>query len=434
MIDDLYFERELKERIKERLIRRSKRTNRIYDEEYSNPYNPNYESEYDFMGCEKISEITEEVFQDFDSAIERYYFINSDKEDDETNYYEKYSIPFKEKFTDKNLFEEFNKRDLTEEEDTYLKLQTYKGDVVNTEYFVKKAFVQIILRRKILEEFSQEQIEGMLDVMKKDNRYAFFSKLLSDKPFGENVAKEYEELIENDTIKDYDRAINCGGYALRIDVPIFPPIVETQYEAVSKILNEYDFVRLLGEKQLEDDEYLVFYKWYRNKDGIGHHFIRVDSDGTVREKNSVDKAKNFSDWADIYKDSKQTAFAVKKEHKMFGYSFMENKKNEILNFEDAAEKSIDEHNNTFSYHDREYHFKKNENGKAIIITNDNKIVGEAIIEEDDRIVDVIDGQKDYVENILGFVNPIIKNGKLVNFDEFKKQKTNDDKDNNEIEL
>ena len=444
--DDFYFEKELRKIIKEKNIKRSKQTNIRKDEEYSNPYNPNYETEYDFMGCEKVSKITEDVLQEFDTAIELYYKElykeNHENQEDKENedeqdidFYEQYSIPFKEQFTDKKLYEEFRNAKLSDEEESYLKLKTFKSEHFERDLYVKRTFERIILRHKIKEMFSEEEIKKILEIIKNkmnriyenDKRYAYFTKLLSDKPFGDNIVEEYENLIENETTEAFNRLINCGGYALKIDTTIFPPLVDDPYKAASSIVDTFKFVRLLEDKPLEDDEYLVFYRWYLVDGRRGHHFIRVDSDGVVREKNGVNEPQIFQNWAKIFQDSVQIAFAVKKEHKMFGYEWGNKTPNNGLNFEETAEKNIKERNNSFVYRNREYHFKKDSTGK-IIITNDNKIIAEAIIDDDDCVVYILKGQKDYVENVSGFVDPIIKDGKLLNFDEFKKQPIRDDND------
>lgn len=427
--DDLYFEKELRRRIKERIIKLSRETNRRNDEEFSNPFNPDYEIKYDIMGCEEVSQITEDVLQDFDSVIELYYRKLYKEDESDTNFYEKYSIPFKEQFTDKKLYEAFNNIEFTEEEETYLKLENYKYRIYFDEYSPNYTFAKILLRRKIIETFGEESFQTFLDIIKNDmnktKMYDYFSKLFSDTPYGENIIEEYEKLIEDNTTRKFNDKINCGGYAIKIDTPIFPPIVENQYKAVSKILDTYKFVRLLGDKPLEDDEYLVFYRWYKKDGMVGHHFVRADSDGMVREKNGADELRIFTNWAEVYQDSVQAVFAVKKDHKMFGYEWVSSAKVEGLDFEETAEKNIKERNNSFMYHDREYHFKKDNSGKVVIITNDNKIVAETIIEEDDCLVDVLEEQKDYVENVLGFTTPIIQNGKLVNLDAFKRQQRRD---------
>lgn len=159
----------------------------------------------------------------------------------------------------------------------------------------------------------------------------------------------------------------------------------------------------------------------------GHHFIRVDSDGTVREKDGAGEPRIFKDWGvlDNIEESNEAVFAVKKEHKMFGHKLPDlNSMPQYLNFEQSVEKCIKEKQKMFSYHNHNFYIQNsNEDHNVFTIYSDNmKNVGCCIAVEEECLVEVLENSKEFVENTSFSVKPIIIDGKLVNYEEFKEKK------------
>lgn len=75
--------------------------------------------------------------------------------------------------------------------------------------------------------------------------------------------KELREKLQREG-GDFNRIINCGGYALKIDTCVFPG--ECDFDTkVSSILELFSFVRLLGDTKLQEDEYLVLFRAERRR-------------------------------------------------------------------------------------------------------------------------------------------------------------------------
>ena len=237
---------------------------------------------------------------------------------------------------------------------------------------------------------------------------------------------DYKE-SEEEILTTFNFSINCGGYALKIDKCIFPISKGNPSKNVSTILKRFPFVRLLGEKALEDDEYLVIYRTFK-KEHLGHHFIRVDSNGTVREKDGFCKTKIFDDWNECYKNEQEVLFAVKKEHQMFGYKIPDE---EGLDFAETINQAIIQKNNSFSYHNHDFCLKKSKENDILVTTSKGQIIGDVFIDGEECAIELKDRMEEYVENFSVSIKPIIKDGKLINLDEFKK--TSKEKDNIGIE-
>lgn len=73
----------------------------------------------------------------------------------------------------------------------------------------------------------------------------------------------------------------------------------------------------------------------------------------------------------------------------------------------------------FSYHNHSFCMKKSKQDEVFVTTIEGQIVAYVIIDENDCLVEIIESQKRYVENFSGAINPIICNGKLMNFEQFK---------------
>lgn len=250
------------------------------------------------------------------------------------------------------------------------------------------------------------------------------------KPYPKSVYEENFKSPTKRTITGFNRRMNCGGYALEIDGCLFPN-GDTLGGYVSSLLERYKFIRLLGDKPLQDDEYLVFYRFFeyeKNKGrNNGHHFIKVNDDGLVVEKSGSEHLRIFEGWDERYDDSPEVAFAVKKEHDNeidndldMWFNWIDIKKG--LDFEGSIYQSILNKSNQFEYHGHKFNLKKSAEEELFVTDEKGEIVAEVLVEGEDIAVGIKEGKEDYVENFSGPVKPIIENGRLVNLDEFKKGK------------
>ena len=252
------------------------------------------------------------------------------------------------------------------------------------------------------------------------------------RPYARAVFEKKHGNTTKSTIKGINKRINCGGYALEID-GVFLPNEDSLSGYVSNILEHYDFIRLLGDEPLHDDEYLVFYRFfkYSENDGNnkGHHFIKVNSDGLVVEKCGNEPVRIFEGWDERYNESPEVAFAVRKDHDFEIGNVLDSDSNIIrlekgLDFEGSIFKAILQKNNQVNYHGHSFRLKKSSNEELFVISETGSIVAEVVIDGEDTKVVITEGQEDYIENFSGFVKPIIRNGRLINIDEFRRVKEN----------
>ena len=172
---------------------------------------------------------------------------------------------------------------------------------------------------------------------------------------------------------------------------------------------------------------------YRTRKGenTGHHFIRIDEDGVIREKDGSNNPQLFSEWSMKSKEKNECVdyiFAVKKEHKMFGYESSDVNYNG-KNFEESTEEAIRNKQNQFLYHCQKFFLKKSEQDQIYVAMETGRIVAEVLVDGDECIVDVNPENEGFVENYMGKVKPIIENGKLINYAEFQKNRQSKIKEN-----
>lgn len=379
-----------------------------------------------------ISETTKSIYQKFDDIIYIYYekkFGNSKNYNEIDEMIEN----FKNQLTDNKLIEAYNTYEFSSEEIEYIKLveisSTWKGKH-SFDVTAKYAIIEILLKAKIIEEFGAEAIQTFIDIMQNElsqsPKYAGtikqYMQLFSDNPYGDNIHNKLEHNIDEKAKQRFNDKINCGGYALKIDQCIYPTNQNNFSKSISSILDRFPFVRLLGDKKLEDDEYLVIYRAPEGKNS-GHHFIRVDDDAMVKEKDGNGQPRVFQNWGNLT-NATEALFAVKKDHKMFGYNSREINYNykKGLNFEESVAKAISEKNNSFSYHNHNFSLKKSKDDEIIIISDNGEIIAEVVADESECLVEVQEDKKKYVENFSCDISPIICNGKLINFQDFKQNR------------
>lgn len=409
-MEDLYFENELKRR---KLEDAKTVSDRII---------------VHFSDSDAMSFTTEQIYQNFDDILEAYLrrkFGNTKDYNEIWNMIEE----FKSQLTDKNLFEMYKKINFTEEELAYIKLTELSGkwrDEKNILANANHAVIDILLRRKIIEYFGESSFVEFRNIINEEfgklSEYTktvkHYMQLLSDEPYGKDVTGKLEERIEEYANNLFNNQINCGGYALKIDECVYPSYQMDFSSSVSLLLNKFEFIRLLGDEPLKDDEYIVIYRAPKGKNDR-HHFVRIDEDGIVREKDGYEEKRIFKNWGDL-EDAPEAVFAVKKDHKMFGYNLQSDKKDvEGLNFEQSVSKAIEERSNTFLYHGHTFHLKKTPQEDIVIVSDSGIIVADAVSVDEEVIVEVRKGQDGYVENFMGTIKPIIKDGRLINFNNFK---------------
>lgn len=382
-----------------------------------------------------ISNTTKEVFENFRDIID-IYNLRKYKNKEAVDKILDMGDEFEQYLTDNYLGEMYEKAEFSDEELLYIqyvqlsnKWRGHSSFDIDKQY----AIVDILLKRIIIQEFGEDSIDIFVKIMedekdrpKMKSTCTHFLQLFSEKPYGTTLQQDFESELEEKADYLFNYKINCGGYALEIDTCIFPFSCKDFSQSVSTILDKFPFVRLLGDKKLKDDEYLVIYR--SNSKNTGHHFIKIEDDGTVKEKNGPEAPKEFNGWENL-ENCEEAIFAVKKEHKMFGYDLMEvnceDKKG--LNFEETITQAISNRTNTFYYHGHKYSLKKSSD-EEIFIESDGIIIAHVLTDGKECIAEIREGKEAYVENFSGNVTPIIENGHLINRGEFIENKSHTDCD------
>lgn len=305
---------------------------------------------------------------------------------------------------------------LTEQEERnirYEELKYYSGDIITP-------ISKVLLRRKLL-DFIKEfmEIDRVIEMLEKGadrgvriRQSQYIKEFLSDKFWV--TEEQWQKRLEEENERWFNDRINCGGYALELDTCVFNHSKDFE-SAVSELLKKMSFVRLLGDTELEDDEYLVIWKVH---EGGGHHFIKVQEDGTIIEKDGNGPIRKFSGWGKTLNGCPEAVFAVKKEHNMHfeenGFSLISIDGKDGLDFEQTAQSAIQAKKNSFEYHNHTYYFKRDESGNVYICSK-GRIVADAFIEDEQCLVDILESEKRYVSNTQPPQPLIIKEGKIQNW-------------------
>lgn len=302
--------------------------------------------------------------------------------------------------------------ELTPEERLYL--QYNSGAIFYQGYSEVKPISKILLRRmfidcitklvgeknidfKALKESSLGRLTSILEIVAGD---IFVTQEQFDKKLAEQVDLRFNQRI------------NCGGYALELDTFVVNHCDDFE-KAVSDLLNKVPFIRLLGDTKLGDDEYYVLWRFQRKG---GHHFVKIQDDGTVIEKDGCDPIREFSGWSNL-ENCPEAVFAVKKEHdrwihhERFESICIDGKKG--MNFEQTVQQAVQEQKNSFEYHNHSYSFKKGEN-EMVFLCSEGRIIADVFIEDGDCDVDIRMGEERYVSNTQPTQPLQIKDGKLQN--------------------
>lgn len=283
------------------------------------------------------------------------------------------------------LNELLKKIEFTEDERYYLAYENIKGS--NTNHLLN-----ILLRRKLIQGYNNEDCAKIIETIKAENpviteRVTSVINLLEKANWPKK--DEINRLIDEKAEVLYNGRINCGGYALKVDSCVWPS--NSGFEGcVTGILENFPFVRLIGDSELAEDEYLVAYRISEN----GHHFIRMEEDGTITEKCSAEPPKNFEGWdADLLLDGREAVFAVKKEHDMGSESVVI----EGMNFEQTVKHVLSEGNNTFEYHCHKYSITEN-GGENIVINDAGEKVADVVSNDQEYSVRIDSDKEDFISN------------------------------------
>lgn len=214
---------------------------------------------------------------------------------------------------------------------------------------------------------------------------------------------------------------NCGGYALEIPICIWPVPNYTFEEKVLRIMNLYPFVRLLSDSKLKENEYIVIYR----AKGNGHHFIKINNNFEVLEKESAKLPQKFTGWGAL-QNAPQAVFAVLKQNyrdkktkqlpqcnrNMFlncdAYEYTEDGYTDIITqeaerpdtFERVLKNAYNNKKSTFIYNKKNFYLKTEKNDNELIyICNENCILGSICTDGETFIIELNEEKKN---EIFGF--------------------------------
>jgi hypothetical protein len=335
-------------------------------------------------------------------------------------------------------FYELRRGSFTDDEKRYIKYtkltKTWNGEFSHSfseTYAILDVLFKYNLRSEVDLVFSQKRQSIMedssLDDVDKKARLAELEKQriseleYIDKRFPLLVdEQQYRDTLHSSALSTFDNSVNCGSYALEIDQPIYPFGYTDVNKNVSCILNNFPFVRLLGDSQLKDDEYMVLYK--ANSAGYGHHFVKVDETGKLTEKDGSKPVGDFTDWSKNL-DSDVAVFAVKKKHNNFGYhqNDIRQYSTKDVCFSDSLSRAIAARQNFFSYRGTKYSLKKDEHGAIIVVAN-GQLVATSLKDKDHLSLTFAEGQEARI-NKLSPKNPLqIVNGVITNYSDYLSRK------------
>ena len=289
--------------------------------------------------------------------------------------------------------------EFTKEEEEYLAYNKYKSynGLGNT-----NALLSILIRRELIKIYGDGSIEKTIEGLQNEN-YNEAVKLIQMQ--GWQGRKQLEKEVQDNVNSLFNMRINCAGYALKLDTCVFGTShsqksnEEVLEQNVTELLETFPFIRLLGDSELKEDEYLVE---YRANSKTGHHFVRIE-DGIIRDKNESNSPRIIKDpsneeeiWGRHLKDSPSAIFAVNNNHdihsKKQSYMLLKGK-----NFEETALNSIEQGEAGFTYHNHDYTITANEQGDSYIYS-DGDVVATILKDEEETVVVIDDEKREYISN------------------------------------
>lgn len=387
------FKNRIKENLKQQILTHARQSLKFYAEEYKINNSRSYENAWN-----KVLNLIEDFIRNY---LEQNTHFTVEQATELNN-------KFLESVSNESLNLMKEGIELTEDEERNI---MYEESRICA-YDKIDAISEILLRRKLrefLDEFIglQEAIEMLKEEPQtRENQYLY--KLITGEIF--KSEEQWQKRIEEEAERNFNQRINCGGYALELDTCVFNYSADFE-KAVSELLDKVPFIRLLGDKKLADDEYLVLWKV---REGGGHHFVKVEEDGTITEKYECKPIKLFKGWTKSIKDCPEAVLAVKKEHDIYLYnefSYIDINGKSGKNFEETVQQAIQNQSNCFEYHNHSYYFKKDEAGK-VYICSDGRIIADVFTENGECLVDIAKSEKRYVSNTQPPVPLCIKDGKV----------------------
>ncbi|MCR5185677.1 MAG: hypothetical protein K6D97_00980 [Clostridia bacterium] len=278
---------------------------------------------------DSVSRFTKDVYHGLDEVLDAFFYAKLG-EDTDYDTIADLTEEFMGRFTDKNIAQMYKQHHFTDEELDFMRYTTSthkwrgKREIgIGASYALR----DILLREEVIREFGEDALPQLkMAAENLPGNYGFseakkhFSGLFSKYPYGKKLKESLEEAIDVETEYSFNNQMNCGGYAFKVDTWVDPTYCRTTEKKIAALISKFPFVRLLHDGKVADDEYLVF---YRTDENCGNHFIRVDSDGIVREKDSNKPPQVFKCWSKDLEGAYETEFAVKKNHRMFGYKLLE---------------------------------------------------------------------------------------------------------------
>ena len=253
----------------------------------------------------------------------------------------------------------------------------------------------ILFRRKLIEKFGDGSLEVAIDKLGRCKDAVSLLKM-------ENWPnrKELEDCVAKKIEDDFLTGMNCGGFALCINTCFFPGgskdcknDQEMVDRGVSFLLENIPFIRLLGDTELMEDEYIVE---YRASKTAGHHFIRIDPQGKVEDKNESDRPRVIEDitdeeevW-DTLANCPHAIFAVKIDHEIDSTKYCYGIRGGKL-FEDVILECIKNSSFEFEYHNHNYTISSEVDGTRNVYSDEELVAkitydesGTVAIEEDEN--------------------------------------------------
>ena len=388
-------------------------TKEVLKESFSIIENFFYQLYEDRMPSEKIEEKIQRYTENnsfySDNALKKLYEIRKDKfSDDDIKYI---------KFT--KLTHTWNGKFDYSYGDKYAILDVlFKGSLISEVELVYKNDLLNLKQTPKIDKVDYNKRKAEIDQEKK-----YYLEYL-DKIFPLKVSdSQYNRTLEQQIDAEVNNTLNDGSFALEIDTLLLPFGYSDINKSVSCILNNFPFVRLLGNTRLKSNEYLVLYK----TDGSGnkHHFVKVDQDNYLVEKNNENVVQYFEKWDDKL-DSQTVVFAVKKKHKNFGYHFMDIKvyPDNDLNFQESLAQALKYKQDFFMYRGRSFNYSQNDD--VIKIEYNGNHIANAYYEDEDLVIESKPSNEKIINSLCPKENLVIEDGKLMNIEDYREAEVSDE--------
>ena len=394
---------------------------------------------------DEISPATKEVLKESYSIIENFFYqlyedrMPSEKIEEKIQRYTETNSFYSDNYL-KKLYE-IRKDKFSEEDIKYIKFtkltHTWNGKF-DYSYGDKYAILDVLFKGSLISEIDLVYKKDLINLKQtpKLDKVDFNKRKAEidqerknyleylDKIFPLKVSdSQYNRTLEQQIDAEVNNCLNDGSFALEIDTLLLPFGYSDINKTVSCILNNFPFVRLLGNTRLKSNEYLVFYR--TDKTGNNHHFVKVDQNNDLIEKNNENIVQYFEKWDDKL-DSPLVVFAVKKKHKNFGYHFMDIKvyPDNDLNFQDSLAQALKYKQEFFMYRGRSFNYSQNDD--VIKIEYNGNYIANAYYDNEDLVIESKPSNEKIINSLCPNEQPLIENGKLMNIEDYKEADASSD--------